>query len=190
MRGPNLLVAVVVQALAVAASIVAPGLARAQPSTCPAPGEEQATVVIDAPEAGRDVSGRVEVRGRAESPTALFQVELFVGDSRKDFVIVDPPVVATDFTLVWDTSTATGGPATLRVVACGGSADVGRLIRGSASVDVQVAAPAPAPPRTFVDAKDEGEEGRRAPSVVAGAVIAIPAAACLLFALGRRRQAS
>jgi hypothetical protein len=166
-----------------------PGLAGAQPATCPAPGEEEATVEISAPEVGTDVSGRVEVQGHAEAPTALFQVELFVGDSRKDFVIVDPPAVAADFTLAWDSSAAKAGPATLRVVACGGSSDVGRLIRGTAAIDVQVAAQAAAPPRTLIDARDEEKGSDPSPSLAAGAAIAVPAAACLLFAMGRRRRA-
>jgi len=174
--------------LAVAGSILVPGLARAQPATCPAPGEEAATVVLDAPEPGVDVGGRVQVSGRAESPTALFQVELFVGDSRKDFVFVDPPALTADFTLTWDATAATGGPATLRVVACGGSAEVGRLIRGTAAVDVQVVAQAAAAPRTLVDVQQKDEGQRQSPSVVAGAVIAVPAAAFLLFAIGRHRR--
>ncbi len=174
----------------VAGSVLVPGPARAQPATCPAPGEEAATVVLDGPESGIDVSGRVEVSGRAESPTALFQVELFVGDSRKDFVFVDPPALATDFTLTWDSTAAPAGPATLRVVACGGSAEVGRLIRGTAAVDVQVGAQAAAAPRTLVDVQQKDEGQRESPSVVAGAVIAVPAAACLLFAIGRRRRSS
>ncbi len=191
MRGPKLCLAVIAPALAVAGSILLPGLARAaQPATCPAPGDEVATVELVTPEAGVEVGGRVEVSGRAEAPTALFQVELFVGDSRKDFAVVDPPATAADFTLVWDTTATKAGPATLRIVACGGSADAGRLIRGTAAVDVQVVAPpAAAAPRVLVDVPDEDQDDRPSPSLVAGAVIAVPAAACLLFAMGRRRQA-
>ncbi len=193
MRGPKIWLAVIGPMLAVCGSILLPGLARAQPATCPAPGEEEATVELATPEAGAEVGGRVEVSGRAEAPTALFQVELFVGDSRKDFVVVDPPAIAADFTLTWDTTATRAGPSTLRVVACGGSADAGRLIRGTAVVDVQVVAPpAAAPPRVLVDTRDQDQEGkeRPRPSVVAGAVIAVPAAACLLLALGRRRRSS
>ena len=174
--------------LAMVGSALLPGLARAQPATCPAPGDEEATVEITAPEAGTDVGGRVEVRGRAEAPTALFQVELFVGDSRKDFVTIDPLATSADFTLAWDSTAAKAGPTTIRVVACGGSADAGRLIRGTAAVDVQVVAQAAAPPRTLVDAHDQEDGPRPRPSLAAGAAIAVPAAACLLFAMGRRRR--
>ncbi len=174
--------------LAVVGSVLLPGLAGAQPATCPAPGEEEATVEITAPEGGTEVGGRVEVQGHAEAATALFQVELFVGDSRKDFVTVDPLATAVDFTLAWDSSAAKAGPATLRVVACGGSADAGRLIRGTAAVDVQVVAQAAAAPRTLIDAQEEDEGADPSPSVAAGAAIAVPAAACLLFAMGRRRR--
>ncbi len=189
MRGPKICLAVTVALLAMAGPVRGAGGAAAQPSTCPSPDEEASSVVIASPEAGAEVAGRVEVTGSVESPTALFQVELFVGDSRKDFVVVDPPVTTTDFTLVWDASAVPAGPSTLRVVACGGSADVGRLIRGTATVDVQVGASAPAPSRTLVEVRpDDDEPGE--PSIVAGAVIAVPAALCLLFALGRRRQSS
>ncbi|HEX7275878.1 MAG TPA: Ig-like domain-containing protein [Acidimicrobiales bacterium] len=158
----------------------------AQPATCPSPEEDASTVVIASPEADADVAGRVEVTGRVESPTPLFQVELFVGDSRKDFVIVNPPVTTTDFTLVWDASAVAAGPATLLVVACGGTADLGRLVRGTATVDVQVGGSEPAPSRTLVEVRPDDDQVD--PSVLAGAVIAVPAALCLLFALGRRRS--
>ncbi len=171
-------------------AVAGPIHAAAQPATCPAPEEESSEVVIVTPEAGADVAGRVEVGGRVESPTALFQIELFVGDSRKDFVVVDPPVTETDFTLVWDASATAGGPTTLRVVACGGSADLGRLIRGSATVEVQVGASPPAPTRSLVEVAPPEDESDRKPSPAAGAVIAVPAALCLLLALGRRRSTS
>ncbi|MEA2826689.1 MAG: hypothetical protein QOG43_1128 [Actinomycetota bacterium] len=193
MRGPILRLAVA-GVLTVVGPILLigllPGPAGAQPATCPAPGDEAATVEITSPEAGTDVGGRVEVHGRAEAPTALFQVELFVGDSRKDFVTIDPLATTADFVLAWDSSAAKAGPATLRVVACGGSADAGRLIRGTAAVDVQVVVQAAAPSRTLVDVHDEQKGPHPKPSVAAGAAIAVPAAACLLFAMGRRRRPS
>ncbi|MEA2973026.1 MAG: hypothetical protein QOG82_1484 [Actinomycetota bacterium] len=163
-----------------------PGLARAQPTTCPAPGDELATVEITAPEAGTEVEGRVEVRGTVEAPSALFQVELFVGDSRKDFAIIDPPATSADFLLTWDASAVQGGPATIVVVTCGG--DVGpELIRGAAASSVEVRAGAnPPAPRTLVEAKNEDQ--RPQSSLVAGAVIAVPAAAGVVYAMGRRRR--
>lgn len=188
MRGPKLFLAALLPLLAAAGTILLPGLAQAQPATCPAPDEEGAAVVISSPEAGAEVSGRIEVSGSVESGTALFQVELFVGDSRKDFAFVDPPVTATDFTLAWDASAAAAGPATLRVVACAGSAEVGRLVRGSATVDVQVLPSPPAPTRTLVEVAGEDDGSSVGPSLIAGAVIAVPAAAALAFALGRRRS--
>lgn len=189
MRGPKLLPAVVLPVLVAAGGFLGPGPAlAAQPATCPSPEEDAAAVEVAAPEAGADVAGRVEVTGRVESPTGLFQVELFVGDSRKDFMVVDPPATTTDFTLVWDASGARPGPATLLVVACGGSAELGRLVRGTATVDVQVGASAAGPGRTLVDVPPE-DDSIPGPSLVAGAVIAVPAAACLFFALGRRRSA-
>lgn len=193
MRGPKLLPAVVLPVLVAAGVFLGPAPAggaalAAQPATCPSPEEDAATVEVAAPEAGADVAGRVEVTGRVESPTGLFQVELFVGDSRKDFMVVDPPATTTDFTLVWDASGARPGPATLLVVACGGSAELGRLVRGTATVDVQVGASAAGPGRTLVDVPPE-DDSIPGPSLVAGAVIAVPAAACLFFALGRRRSA-
>ncbi len=187
MRGPSLLSVLVAQLVVAAAAILVPGPAGAQPATCPAPGEDVVNVVVSTPEPGATVTGRIEVTGRVEAPTLLFQIELFVGDSRKDFVLLDPPVEAADFTMAWDASAAKAGPAPLHVVACGGTTEFGRLIRGAADFEVQVdAAPSPTPtgPK-LVDA--EGEKGQR-PSLVAGAVIAVPAVACLVYAIGRRRS--
>ncbi len=161
--------------------------ASAQPTTCPTPRDAVASVVVAGPEAGAVVSGRVEVTGRVEAPTALFQVELFVGDARKDVSYFNPPVGAADFTLAWDATLFTGGPSTLRVVACGGSTDGDSLISGTARVDVQVeASPGPAPTKALLDAaKVEKPETR---SLAAGAAIAVPAVIALLFAVGRRRR--
>ena len=144
-------------------------------------------MVIEAPEAGTEVAGRVEVTGQAEGPTNLFQIELFVGDSRKDFLVLDPPVSATAFTLSWDATAARAGPAALHVVTCGGTTEFGRLIRGSATVDVQVVAPS-APPPAGVLVEAESDPDRPGPSLVAGAVIAVPAIAGLVFAMGRGRR--
>jgi len=186
-RRPNLLLAAVAHLTAVAGAVLLPGLAGAQPVTCPAPGEDAASVVIDSPEAGTEVAGRVEVKGQAEGPATLFQVELFVGESRKDFLVLDPPVAATDFTLVWDAAAARPGSSTIHVVTCGGTTEFGRLIRGSASIDVQVPAPS-APPPTRALVAVESDDDRPGPSLVAGAVIAVPAVACLVYAMGRRRS--
>jgi hypothetical protein len=171
----------------VAATILVPGVTLAQPTTCPAPGDDVATVEIATPEPGAAVGGRVEVKGRVAGPTLLFQIELFVGDSRKDFVVLDPPVESADFDLVWDASAARGGPTTLHVVACGGTSEFGRLIRGTASVEVQVAGAAE-PPATRVLVESESDEPRAEPSLAAGAVIAVPAVAGLLYAMGRARR--
>lgn len=178
---------VVAYLAAAAGMVLAPGPALAQPITCPAPGENAATVVVDTPEAGAAVGGRVEVKGRAEGPTLLFQVELFVGDSRKDFVVLDPPVESTDFTLTWDAGTARAGPSTIHVVTCGGTTEFGRLIRGTASVEVQVEG-ATEPPATRVLVESESDQPRAEPSLVAGAVIAVPAVAGLLYAMARSRR--
>lgn len=187
MRRPKIPLAALALLVAVAATILLPGPVRAQPTTCPAPGEDAASVSIATPEAGAAVGGpRVEVTGRAEGPTSIFQVELFVGDSRKDFIVLDPPAEAADFILVWDASNARGGPSALHVVACGGTTEFGRLVRGSASVEVQVEAPAePGATRTLVESEDDTP--RQRPSLVAGAVIAVPAIAGLVYAMGRRR---
>ena len=187
MRRPNLPLAVVAHILVAAGAVLLPGLAGAEPVTCPAPGEDAASVVIAAPEVGAEVGGRVEVTGQAEGPTNLFQVELFVGDSRKDFILLDPPVSATDFTFTWDATAARAGPSSLHVVACGGTTEFGRLIRGSATVDVQVAAPTVLPPAgVLVEA--ESDPDRPGPSIVAGVVIAVPAIAGLVYAMGRGRR--
>jgi hypothetical protein len=168
--------------------LVPPAGAAAQPTTCPTPRDAVATVTLAAPEAGAAVSGRVEVRGRVESPSALFQVELFVGDARKDVAYFSPPAEAADFTLVWDAGLARGGPSTLRVVACGGSADGGSLVSGTGTVEVQVEpSPGPASTKVLLDAAEP--EKRETRSLAAGAAIALPAVACLLYAVGRRRRA-
>ncbi|MEA2717359.1 MAG: hypothetical protein QOI99_1676 [Actinomycetota bacterium] len=162
--------------------------AGAQPTTCPTTRDEVATVVVASPEAGATVSGRVEVMGHVEAPTALFQVELFVGDSRKDVAVFNPPTTAGDFVLGWDAGRAPGGTSNLRVVACGGSADGDSLISGTSTVEVQVEpSAAPAPTRALLDPATTARRDRG--SRVAGAVIVVPGVASLLYALGRRRRA-
>ena len=168
---------------------LAPSAAVAEPNTCPTTRTDAATVTIDSPASDADVSGTVEVKGRVESSTELFQVELFVGDSRRDVAYVDPPATATDFTLRWDTTGGKSGPATARIVACGGSPDGLSLIQGTASVPVKVqSTPAASEKKALVVTKSAGTEAP-SPSLVMGIVIAVPAVAGLLYAAsGRRRR--
>jgi len=185
-RQPNVR-RVVVALLLVGAPVALTGPVGAQPTTCPTPRDAVADVVVAEPQAGAALSGRIEVRGRVEAPTALFQVELFVGDSRKDVAVFNPPAPAADFTLAWDASRAPGGPSTIRVVACGGSAEGDSLISGTGTVEVQVeASSTPAPTRVLLEAAEPAKGEAR--SVVAGAFIAVPAAVGLLYAVGRRRR--
>ncbi len=168
---------------------LAPAAAVAEPNTCPTTRTDAATVTIDSPASDADVSGRVEVKGRVESPTELFQVELFVGDSRRDVIYLDPPATAGDFTLTWDTAGGSSGPVTARIVACGGSPDGLSLIQGSASVPVKVqSVPAGAGNKALVVTESKGFRPA-SPSLVIGIVIAVPAVAGLLYAAsGRRRR--
>jgi hypothetical protein len=163
--------------------------AMAEPNTCPTTRTDSAKVTIDSPADDADVSGIVEVKGRVESSTELFQVELFVGDSRRDVAYVDPPAANTDFTLRWDTAGGKSGPATARIVACGGSPDGLALVEGTASVQVKVqSSPAAAQNKALVATKSAGTESP-SPSLVMGIVIAVPAVAGLLYAAsGRRRR--
>ena len=110
----------------------------AQPETCPNPRVGDVAVAIETPEAGATVSGVVTVEGSMTAPEPLFRVELFVGDARRDAMFLDPPATEARFSLRWDASSRAPGPATIRVVACGGSPDEGLLVRGEAAVDVMV----------------------------------------------------
>ena len=83
---------------------LAPAAAVAELNTCPTTRTDAAKVTIDSPTTDADVSGTVEVKGRVESATGVFQVELFVGDARRDVAYLDPPATTTDFTLRWDTA--------------------------------------------------------------------------------------
>jgi Bacterial Ig domain len=168
---------------------LAPAAARAEPNTCPTTRTDAAQVTIDSPASDTDVSGTVEVKGRVESSTELFQVELFVGDSRRDVIYVDPPSSALDFTLRWDTTGTKAGPTTARIVACGGSPDGLSLIQGTASVPVKVqSSPAESENKALV-ATESADIDAPSPSLVMGLVIAVPAVAGLFYAAsGRRRR--
>jgi hypothetical protein len=141
----------------VAATFGAVPAAQAIPNTCPTTEADAGTVVISAPAAASTVSGAVIVRGHASTPTKTFgRVELFLGESLKDFQVVDPPQAGVDFALHVDLGATPAGKATLSVVACGGAP--GAAVRGIASIDVTVAAsaaePAPPVPLTTVRAAD------------------------------------
>lgn len=88
------------------------------------------------------MSGVILVEGTVRAAEPVFQLELFVGDARRDFVAFDPPVSEASFSLRWDATSRAPGPATIRAVACGGIAAEGSLIRGQATVDVMVEASA------------------------------------------------
>lgn len=155
----------ITRALALAATVPAVALvplsaAVAQPQTCPTPGADAVTLNVTSPSSGAPVGGRVEVTGRFDGPGPVFQVELFVGDSRKDAIDVTPPSPSGSFTLAWDTAGATGGPVRLGVVACGGDPAAGSLVRGSAAVDVDVqASEAASPPPAALVAVEAGTDG-------------------------------
>lgn len=119
--------------------------AAAQPQTCPAAGADAVVVNVTSPSAGTQLEGRVEVKGRFSGPAPVFQVELFVGDSRKDALDIEPPATSGSFTLAWDTTGMSGGPSTLGVVVCGGDPAAGSLARGTAAVKVEVTATPPPP---------------------------------------------
>ena len=167
---------------------LAPSAAVAEPNTCPTNRSDAAKVTIASPAADADVSGTVEVKGRAESSSPLFQVELFVGDSRRDVAYLDPPAEATDFTLRWDAAAAKAGPATVRVVACGGSVEGQSLVQGTASLAVEVqSSPPAAENKALVSTKSAGTKAP-SPSLAMGIVIAVPAVAGLLYAVSDRRR--
>lgn len=189
MKPPRILGIPRILALVAILAGLAPAAARAEPNTCPTTRTDAAQVTIDSPAGDADVSGTVEVKGRVESSTELFQVELFVGDSRRDVIFVDPPTSAIDFTLRWDTAGTKAGPTTARIVACGGSPDGLSLIQGTASVPVKVqSTPAAAGSKALVVTESKGFEPASS-SLVIGILIAVPAVAGLLYAAsGRRRR--
>lgn len=133
-------------ASALPAVLAAATPAGAQPVTCPSTGPDTGRVTIVEPAAGAVVSGRVTVRGSAASPVDVARVELFVGDARKDFAVFDPPARNGTFVLAWESGAAPPGPATLRVVACGGGQGTVPLARGAAAVAVEVPPSSPQPP--------------------------------------------
>ena len=160
--------------------------AGALPNTCPAPGPDSAAVTISEPVAASAVTGPVTVKGRASGPAGLFRVELFVGESLKDFQVVDPAARTVDFALRWDGSG--GGPlAELVVVACGGGP--GALVRGASSVAVRAgggSTTTAAPVRLVSDpVSGDQEAGRRRARV--GVVFAVGGLAGLVAATGLRR---
>jgi hypothetical protein len=175
-------------ALAAALAGLAPGPAVAEPNTCPTTRSDAAKVTISSPARDADVSGTVEVKGRAESSSRLFQVELFVGDARRDVAYLDPPADATDFTLRFDTAATKPGPATIRIVACGGTAEGFALVQGTASVPVKVQSTSPAPEnKALVTNKSAGTKPP-SPSLVMGIVIAVPAVIGLFYAASSHRR--
>lgn len=166
--------------------------AQASPDTCPVSGLDSIAVTVSSPEDGDRVDGVVTVRGKAVSEAGIFQVDLLVGDSLRNRLIVDPPSGSVDFALSWDAAAIPSDSAVdrvLTVVACGGEADQGRLSRGSDRVDVTVqpaAAPAPRTLEGTVPSRDADRPSR--PWV--GAVIIIPSLVGLAYALGARARAA
>ena len=158
------LVPMIVTVIVTVLAGLAPGAALAEANTCPTTRSDAARVTIASPAGDADVSGTVEVTGRAESVVPLFQVELFVGDSRRDIAYLDPPAEATDFTLRWDTAATKSGPATVRIVACGGSIEGLSLVQGTASVAVNVqSSPAAGENKALVVTESAGRRHRRRP---------------------------
>jgi hypothetical protein len=78
----------------------------------------------------------VTVRGRASAAVELTKVELFVGEALKDFQTFEPGRTNLEFALRYDVAAVQASPATMSVVACGGTASA--RARGIASIDVQV----------------------------------------------------
>ena len=106
------------------------------------------------------MGGQVTVRGRASAPTGLTRVELFVGEALKDFQVFQPSQTNLEFVLRFDVASVRTDRATMSVVACGGP--VGALVRGIASIDVQVdrsAAPSPSAAPVRLTPLDEGRSG-------------------------------
>lgn len=129
-----------------------------QPETCPNPGPEAVTVAIAAPEAGATVSGVVAIEGTVESAADVFRVEVFVGDARKDVAFPNPPSKTAPFTLTWDSGNRPPGPATIRVQACGGQSAQGSLVRGVATVEVNVVASAGPPAAVALLPAGDGDD--------------------------------
>ena len=178
--------AVLLTAVAGAGGGVAPALA--QPVTCPSTGPDTGQVSLAEPAPGAAVSGRVTVRGSASSPVDVARVELFVGDARRDFAVFDPPTRSGTFVLGWDSAGAPPGPATLRVVACGGGQGTVPLSRGigSVAVDVRASSPRPVPaPLTPVTSEDPDAPGDRGPLWV-GLAVGVAGLAGLMMAAGYR----
>ena len=160
--------------------------AGAQPNTCPAPGPDAVRVALTEPPAGAAVAGRVTVRGSVSSPVEVARVELFVGDARRDFAVFEPAAREGTFLLTWDSAGQATGPATLRVVACGGGQGPVPLVRGVASVAVVVQpGPAPAAPIPLRPVVADGDRSDRGPLWV-GAVFAAAGLGGLLVAGGYR----
>ena len=109
-------------------------------SRCPATGVGTTSVTITQPRPGEVVSGVVPVRGEARTIAAplsrLHRVELYVNGSLAQ-VQESAPATRLPFQLSWDSTWAGSGPATLRVVACGGGAGA----RGQSTVPVTVQPP-------------------------------------------------
>lgn len=128
---------------------LAPGPAGAQTTgSCPASGVGEASIDVDAPRPGAQVSGVVAVRGTISALLTVSRVELLVGRSMVDSRTF-PATSSTGFGLSWDATKAPPGPTTLKIVACGQGVG-GVLVSGSATVNVEVAAPAPSTTRADV----------------------------------------
>ena len=170
---------------AISAAFAAP--APAIPNTCPVTGPDSVAVTITEPAAASAVSGTVTVKGRASGPAGLFRIELFVGESLKDFQVVDPAANATEFTLRWDASGA-GTLAEMVVVACGGRA--GALVRGASSVTVRAgggSTTTAAPPVRLISDPVSGDEQADRRRVRVGVVFGVGGLAGLVAATGLRR---
>lgn len=176
--------------VAVVANVGLGPAAHGQPDTCPVAGGDSVEVTISSPAAGAPVSDRAHVTGRVRSPSTVFQVELFVGDSRRDRLLVDPPSDSVDFDLSWETSQPpTAEPATrvIRVVACGGNPGEGQLTRGTARVEVKVLAPTGTEVAVVRPTLGNAAQRRRPMPVRrwVGVVMFVPALAAMAYGLGR-----
>jgi hypothetical protein len=172
-----------VGALLVIASPVASATA-AQIQTCPNPREGDVSVQITLPAGGDVVSGVVAVEGSVTASEPVFQVELFVGEARRDVAVFDPPVAEAPFSLQWDAGSYAPGPATVRVVACGGAPAEGSLIRGEGAVDVAVeATPAGAPAGGALSRQPVRSSGLDWAPVWVGLTFGMAALAGLVYAL-------
>ena len=115
-------------------------------------------------------------------------MELFVGDARRDVAYLDPPATTTDFTLRSDTAGGKSGPATARIVACGGSPDGLALIQGCGIGAGKGAGLPRAGREQGADRHREQGVDPAPSSLVMGIVIAVPAVAGLLYAASTRRR--